>query len=410
MTPSAEREAVAELAGGAVLGHLGVPVTAGVDQRDAARHGADQPAAVPQQLAQDRRERRVGVELAARRQADGHRADAGERGGDRARLAFAHLQPPWAHPRFGYLAFATTPQGGGYWCGDQPRPADEPSASRCGRRLRPSAVRGHQRRRRRCCEKGSSRSTTPGWRSAGCAAPCGCSRRSSCRRLRRELNTDLAWYAALLGAVRDREVLRLRLGEAVAALPSGLVLGPVAEHIDQHLLSEQTFHHEELTRAMDERPVPVAAGRADRLGRAVRRTRSSWTTLTQLIAAGEEGGAQGQATAGRGARRTRHGNGAAPGAQGRETRALQRGAGRAARRRQGGFPDPALQARPECSRHLPGQRPRGRPAAPSGCGRGHSPGPQRVHVRPALRPGDPGRRARPRGGRRPLNHPRHASV
>jgi CHAD domain-containing protein len=66
-----------------------------------------------------------------------------------------------------------------------------------------------------------------------------------------ELNTDLTWYAALLGAVRDREVLRLRLGEAVAALPSGLVLGPVAEHIDQQLLSEQTFHHDELTRAMD---------------------------------------------------------------------------------------------------------------------------------------------------------------
>ncbi len=28
-------------------------------------------------------------------------------------------------------------------------------------------------------------------------------------------------------------------------------MGPVAEHIDQHLLSEQTFHHDELKRAMD---------------------------------------------------------------------------------------------------------------------------------------------------------------
>jgi CHAD domain-containing protein len=66
-----------------------------------------------------------------------------------------------------------------------------------------------------------------------------------------ELERDLVWYAALLGSIRDREVLRVRLGEAVAALPSGLVLGPVAEHIDHRLLAEQTFHHDELRRAMD---------------------------------------------------------------------------------------------------------------------------------------------------------------
>ena len=64
------------------------------------------------------------------------------------------------------------------------------------------------------------------------------------------LSTELTWYAALLGAVRDREVLRARLGNAVADLSSGLVLGPVGEHIDRHLESELTYHHEELTRAM----------------------------------------------------------------------------------------------------------------------------------------------------------------
>jgi CHAD domain-containing protein len=34
-----------------------------------------------------------------------------------------------------------------------------------------------------------------------------------------ELNNELAWYAALLGEVRDREVLRDRLTMLVAGLP-----------------------------------------------------------------------------------------------------------------------------------------------------------------------------------------------
>ncbi len=65
-----------------------------------------------------------------------------------------------------------------------------------------------------------------------------------------QLSSDLTWYAALLGEIRDREVLRLRLAAAVAALPSGLVMGPVAAHIDDHLLGEQRFHQDELVRAM----------------------------------------------------------------------------------------------------------------------------------------------------------------
>jgi len=66
-----------------------------------------------------------------------------------------------------------------------------------------------------------------------------------------QLNSDLTWYAAALGTVRDREVLRLRLRQAVADLPSGLVLGPVRDHIDQHLASELAYYHEDLVRAMD---------------------------------------------------------------------------------------------------------------------------------------------------------------
>ena len=41
-----------------------------------------------------------------------------------------------------------------------------------------------------------------------------------------ELNNELAWYADLLGEVRDREVLRDRLTMLVAGLPPEQVRGP----------------------------------------------------------------------------------------------------------------------------------------------------------------------------------------
>lgn len=50
---------------------------------------------------------------------------------------------------------------------------------------------------------------------------------------------ELAWYAALLGEVRDRQVQRDRFAAALAELPDELVLGPIAATIEQHLLGEQ---------------------------------------------------------------------------------------------------------------------------------------------------------------------------
>lgn len=50
---------------------------------------------------------------------------------------------------------------------------------------------------------------------------------------------ELAWYAALLGEVRDRQVQRKRFAVALAELPDELVVGPVAATIEQHLLGEQ---------------------------------------------------------------------------------------------------------------------------------------------------------------------------
>ena len=64
------------------------------------------------------------------------------------------------------------------------------------------------------------------------------------------LDEELAWYAGLLGAVRDREVLRAHLDDVVHALPDELVLGPVAATIDEQLLGEQARARRRLDQQM----------------------------------------------------------------------------------------------------------------------------------------------------------------
>ena len=53
------------------------------------------------------------------------------------------------------------------------------------------------------------------------------------------LEAELKWYAEVLGEVRDREVLRARLAEAISGLSDALVVGPVADRIDARLAAEQ---------------------------------------------------------------------------------------------------------------------------------------------------------------------------
>jgi CHAD domain-containing protein len=65
-----------------------------------------------------------------------------------------------------------------------------------------------------------------------------------------ELDTELVWFAGLLGEVRDRDILRRRLAAHVAALPAEYVLGPVAAQIESTLLKETSRHLVEVTRAM----------------------------------------------------------------------------------------------------------------------------------------------------------------
>jgi CHAD domain-containing protein len=67
------------------------------------------------------------------------------------------------------------------------------------------------------------------------------------------LDAELAWYAAALGEVRDRQVLRSRLDDMLAELPPELVLGPVAARIHQTLTAEQLQAEAELTTLMGTR-------------------------------------------------------------------------------------------------------------------------------------------------------------
>jgi CHAD domain-containing protein len=53
------------------------------------------------------------------------------------------------------------------------------------------------------------------------------------------VDDELKWFAGLLGEVRDCQVQRQHFREALAQLPSELVLGPVANTIDTDLHSDQ---------------------------------------------------------------------------------------------------------------------------------------------------------------------------
>ncbi|HET6210378.1 MAG TPA: CYTH and CHAD domain-containing protein, partial [Jatrophihabitans sp.] len=64
------------------------------------------------------------------------------------------------------------------------------------------------------------------------------------------LDVELAWFAELLGAVRDGGVMRALLADTMAQLPPELVFGPVAELIEDHLRAEQAAALDRLLAAM----------------------------------------------------------------------------------------------------------------------------------------------------------------
>jgi CHAD domain-containing protein len=65
-----------------------------------------------------------------------------------------------------------------------------------------------------------------------------------------ELNNELAWYADVLGEVRDREVLNSRLTTLIADLPPEHVRGPVEAEITKTLAKERDDAIQRLNVAM----------------------------------------------------------------------------------------------------------------------------------------------------------------
>ena len=65
------------------------------------------------------------------------------------------------------------------------------------------------------------------------------------------LRAELHWFAGLLGAVRDGDVMARRLTDAVAAEPDDLVVGPVAERIRDQLGSRTATARDRLVEALD---------------------------------------------------------------------------------------------------------------------------------------------------------------
>lgn len=65
------------------------------------------------------------------------------------------------------------------------------------------------------------------------------------------LDDELAWYADVLGQVRDCQVQRRRFDDALAELPVEAVLGPVHARIEQHLLGREVVARTELDAVLD---------------------------------------------------------------------------------------------------------------------------------------------------------------
>lgn len=59
------------------------------------------------------------------------------------------------------------------------------------------------------------------------------------QRQARQLDAELAWYAEVLGDVRDRQVQRARFAGAMQEIPDDLLAGSVADDVDEWLQAEQ---------------------------------------------------------------------------------------------------------------------------------------------------------------------------
>ena len=65
------------------------------------------------------------------------------------------------------------------------------------------------------------------------------------------LEPELVWWAGLLGAVRDLDILAERMSTQLSELPVELVLGPVANTITTELVAQRKVNFDEVIAAMD---------------------------------------------------------------------------------------------------------------------------------------------------------------
>jgi CHAD domain-containing protein len=66
-----------------------------------------------------------------------------------------------------------------------------------------------------------------------------------------QLEDELVWWAGLLGVVRDLDILEKRLEEAVAALPSELVIGPVSSALQREIGARRKVGWEDIESTLD---------------------------------------------------------------------------------------------------------------------------------------------------------------
>jgi CHAD domain-containing protein len=65
------------------------------------------------------------------------------------------------------------------------------------------------------------------------------------------LEEELVWWAGLLGAVRDMDILQASLTERIAGVPPELVLGPVESTIQTEIATQRKAGMDEVIAAMD---------------------------------------------------------------------------------------------------------------------------------------------------------------
>jgi CHAD domain-containing protein len=122
------------------------------------------------------------------------------------------------------------------------------------------------------------------------------------------LEEELVWWAGLLGAVRDLDILQASLTERIAGLPPELVLGPVESTIQTEIAAQRKLGMDEVIAAMDSeryrklvgmvqawRSDPpftdAAAAPADKVSRYVKRAGKKLTRRLEAAVAAREAGA-----------------------------------------------------------------------------------------------------------------------